>query len=174
MRSRPVKDKDYADINWQDDAVAYAEMYGLSLEDVEKIVLSRTRPAVDPRSHEVGHLIVRYRAGDVVVVVGHREKAHPVIMSVWVETGQTKGGTKKTGGVQGSNAPHSMKDLTKRILAEGFKVQHGGSHMKVMTPEGNLLMSMPSTPSEYRSIANCWSLFLRKKAEYQSTKKEQG
>lgn len=164
---------DYKSISWHADAEVYASTFGLDKKDVESIMLNRSNPKIDSRSHEVGHLIVRYTAGDVTVVVGHREKEHPVIMSVWVETGQQRSGSQKPHGVKGSSLPTSMKQLQKRILADGFKIRLGGSHLRVEDEDGHLLLSLPATPSDYRSIPNVWKAYQRKKAEYLKNNKEQ-
>lgn len=173
MTTRPVDDEKFKTISWHPEALSYAHSFGLTQEDCEKIVLSRSRPILDPRSNEVGHLIVRYRAGDVTVVVGHREKEHPVIMSVKVNTG-FKGfaGSRSGSSGSGSTLPKTMRELHKRILADGFKIVHGGSHLRVEDDEGTLIASLSSTPSEYRTIANTWKYYQRARIEYQNTKKE--
>lgn len=165
----------YNEIHWHEDALAYAEEFGLTREDCEKIMLAKSNPTLDSRSHEVGHLIVRYRAGDVVVVVGHRDLEDPVIMSVWVDTHQeTKGGGTKPGG-SGSSLPKTQKELIKRILGHGFKIKHDNrGHLKVVDENGVFVYSLPSTPSEYRSIANAWSGYNRARAKYNKEKRERG
>jgi hypothetical protein len=165
---------DYKSISWHADAEVYASTFGLDKKDVESIMLARSNPKIDSRSHEVGHLIVRYSAGDVTVVVGHREKEHPVIMSVWVETGQQRSGSQKPHGVKGSSLPTSMKEIQKRIMADGFKIKHGGAHLRVEDENGVLLCSLPSTPSDHRSIPNVWKTYQRKKAEYHKRKQSDG
>lgn len=154
-------------IHWHDDALAYAEMYGLTKEDCEAILINKSRPKLDARTHEVGHLIVRYRAGDVVVVVGHRELDEPVIMSVWVDDhNRDKASRRAGGGPADDAAPKSMKDLTRRIKALGYHLDHRGKHIKVLDPDtGNLVATLPSTPSDWRSIPNSWALFRRKHAK---------
>ena len=128
---------------------------------------------MDPRSREVGHLIVRYRAGDVIVVVGHRDKDEPVIMSVQVDTGHTSyQGTRASGGATGSTAPNTMRELRKRVLAEGYRIEQVGAHAKVLDKEtGSFLMSLPLTPSDHRSIPNCWAQFTRLNRGNQERKK---
>jgi predicted RNA binding protein YcfA (HicA-like mRNA interferase family) len=163
---------DYKSISWHKDAESYAQMYGLDKEDVEKIMISKSNPELDSRSRQVGHLIVRYRAGDVTVVVGHREKEHPVIMSVWLNTKKQRAGSQKLSGVSGSSMPKSMKELLKRVMADGFKVVHGGSHLRVEDSDGVMVCTLPSTPSEYRSIGNAWKAYCRKKVEYYKRKDE--
>lgn len=162
----------FKEIRWHDDAVSYAEQFGLSKKDCELILLNKSRPSLDPRSAEVGHLIVRYRSGDVTVVVGHRDKDLPVVMSVWVESNHQRGGSQKQTG-SGSTAPTSMKALTKRILDAGYTVEHAAGHLKVRDKDtGVMLMTMPSTPSDHRSIPNAWSLFNRKRAANEIAKRE--
>lgn len=158
------------EILWRTDAKEFAASYGLSQEDVEAIVRSRINPQVDPRSHEVGHLIIRYRAGDVIVVVGYREVDAPMVMSVWVDhhhESKAKQGSRTPGG-QGKSAPTTVKELVKRVLASGYKVEMGGSHYRVVDKEtGDFLMSLPITPSDHRTIPNAWRTFIRKDAQAQ-------
>lgn len=166
--------KKFRTISWHDDAVSFAATFGLEPEDCEKILINRSSPQMDPRSAEVGHLIVRYRAGDVIVVVGHRDPEHPVIMSVMVDTGyEGNSGSKKATGLSGSTLPTSMKQLTKRILNDGFNVVHGGSHMRVEDTEGELIATLPRTPSDHRSIPNSWKAYQRAKIRYQAERLNQ-
>ena len=164
---------EYESISWHDDAKSYADMYGLELKDVEAIVLAKSKPVIDPRTNETGNLVMRYRAGDVVVVTGLRDPKNPVIMSVWVETGMTKGGSKKNTGTAGTGMPTTMKQLQRRILDDGFKIKHGGAHLRVEDDEGYMIATLPSTPSEYRSIPNAWKSYCRKKAEYLQRKQDE-
>lgn len=170
MAKKPVE---YESLSWHDDALSYAEMYGLTKSNVESIVRSQSRPVQDPRTAETGDLIMRYHGGDVVVVVGLRDPKNPVIMSVWVETGTKKGGSKKLGGVSGSSMPTSMKALQRRVLDDGFKIKHGSSHLRVEDEDGYMVCTLPSTPSEYRSIANAWKAYCRKKVEYLQRKQDE-
>lgn len=162
----------FKEILWHEDAVSYAAQFGLSKEDCERIFLNKSRPSLDPRSSEVGHLIVRYRSGDVTVVVGHRDKDLPVVMSVRVELNNQRSGSQKQTGA-GSTAPNTMKALTKRIIDAGYTVEHASGHLKVRDKDtGVMLMTMPTTPSDYRSIPNAWSLFNRKRVANETAKRE--
>jgi hypothetical protein len=138
---------------WHTDAREYARSYGLTIEDVETIVESKTNPQMDPRTHEVGHLIVRYRAGDVIVVVGYRDPDKPVVMSVQVDHHhETPAGSRAPGGA-GKTGPRTMNELKKKILAAGYKIELGGSHYRVLHKDtGEYLMSLPVTPSDHRSV----------------------
>lgn len=157
----------YKRIDWHDDALKYAERNGLEREDCEAILLSKSNPKVDDRSNKVGHLIVRYRVGDVVIVVGHRDLEVPVIMSVWVDDH----GAKKKAPKKRENPPRTLKEMSKRIIEAGYQLEHGGKHVKVVDPDtGRMLMTLPSSPNEYRSLLNSWSLFRRRHAENQSDK----
>lgn len=151
---------------WHTDAREYARSYGLTPQDVELIVASKKNPQLDPRSHEVGHLIVRYRAGDVIVVVGYRDPDKPVVMSVQVDHHtETRSGSRAPGGA-GKTGPTTMSALKKRILEAGYRIEMGGSHYRVLHKEtGEYLMSLPVTPSDHRSIPNAWALFNKKRAQ---------
>ena len=168
-----MTDDTVENIRWHDNAREYARTYGLTVDDVEAIVRMKNRPEIDPRSTEVGHLIVRYHAGDVFVVVGYREPHLPVVMAVMVNDHHTgKAGSRTPGGV-GKTGPTTIKELTKRVIAQGYRIEMGGSHLRVLDKDtGEYLMSLPSTPSDYRSVPNAWALFLRKKAEADRQRKE--
>jgi len=153
------------EIYWKPEARDYANTYGLAIEDVEAIVRKKPHPKVDDRSAEVGHRIMRYRAGDVIVVVGLREPDKPMVMSVWVDHhSKAHSGSKNPSG-SGKSGPTTIKELTKRIIASGYRIEMGGAHSRVLDKEtGEFLMALPITPSDHRTVPNVWATFLRKKA----------
>jgi predicted RNA binding protein YcfA (HicA-like mRNA interferase family) len=56
-----------------------------------------------------------------------------------------------------------MKEIVRDLTRAGYSVVlNGGSHYKVMTPEGNYIVSLPVTPGGGRSLANTRALLKRK------------
>lgn len=157
------------EITWLPGVKDYAAMWGMSPEDVEQIINAKGRCSIDAHTADVGHLVVRYYAGDVIIIVGYRRLRHPKVMSVFIEGGMpdTSSGS-KTPSKGGSDAPTSIRALTKKILDAGYRVEHAGrssGHLRVINAEtGAFLMTIPSTPSDHRTVPNTWSEFLRKDA----------
>lgn len=50
--------------------------------------------------------------------------------------------------------PTTQADLLALLSEHGFTVTQGGKHLKVTHPESTVVYTIPSTPSDYRSIAN--------------------
>lgn len=154
------------DVTWLPNVKEYAAQWGLTPEDVEKIVHAKGRSAIDAHTADVGYLVVRYYAGDVVIVVGYQQLRHPKVLSVFVEGSMPDSSSgSKTPSKGGSTAPTSIRALTKRIVDAGYRVEYDGPHGKVIDTDGDFLMSLPNTPSGPRSIQNTWALFLRKDAQ---------
>lgn len=149
-------------VDWDQLAIKGAAQWGLTQEDVEKIVRNPQRSVLDAYSTEVGYPVVRHISGDVVVVTGYREKRSPKVLSVFTLTGpQTVAGSRRAGG-SGKSAPTSVADLMKRIKAMGYTFSAGG-HPKVIDPDtGTVIYTIPGTPSDWRSLANTWKAFLRR------------
>lgn len=160
--------RNYDKIHWQDSAKEYAEMFGISKEDAETIVRTSERYEKDPHSNDLGHLVMRYYAGDVCIVVGHREVKEPIIMHVRMRLPMNDSKQQKRDSGSGSTLPRNMRELKKRILDLGYKIAPGGKHDKVIDPKnGTVVCTVPTTPSEYRSVANVWLEFRR----YHTTKR---
>ena len=164
----------FSQISWNEDAMSYAKQFGLDPKDVELIVSNATKGTLDPHTHVVGHLVVRYLAGDVIVVVGHREKDHPKILSVQVWTpGEQHGNNRTAKGGHGSSLPKSDRDLRKKIMERGYKILPG-NHPKVVDVETDqVLMTIAGTASDHRTIPNDWKRFLKKDAENRFLKRQQ-
>lgn len=160
----------FKSLRWLPEAESYADEWGLDQNDVESIVRSATQGTLDPRSNDAGYLIVRYRAGDVIVVVGYRETDHPMILSVYLHIpgNETIGGKKSAGSGAGSTLPRSYLELRKRIMAAGYKIT-ADLHPKVYDPQdGTVFYTLPGTASDHRSLANNWRAWLKAKVKYES------
>ena len=163
---------EYSSISWNDQALEYAGEFGLNPKDVETIVRTSSKGELDPYTHKVGHLVVKYRAGDVTVVVGYREKQHPRILWVRVNTGADDFKYHSSpGGVSGSTLPRSDRDLRRRIMEKGYKITPD-NHPKVIDVETDqVIMTMAGTASDHRTLANTWRAFVRIHAENVAKKK---
>lgn len=150
---------------WDPEAVAYADMYGIPYEIVEAAASHPTHTELDPHSTETGWDILRCRRGDIVAVVGYREPTSPVILHCSVvlpfANSLPRQRTNAAGSGGGSTEPTSMRQLRHQIVARGFVVKAGGRHDRVESRDGEFLCALPISPSDARSIPNAWHTFLR-------------
>lgn len=162
------------DITWNREADSFAEEFGLSREDVIKIIMSPQRSVMDERAAEVGYPIVNHWAGDVRVTVGYRDPLVPRVLHVAVHwDDEARGGSRKSSGVSGSSLPRSYRDLRKKIMEMGYGISPD-NHPKVFDRETDeVFYTIPGTPSDHRSISNSWKAFLRAHAAHQARKKLQ-
>lgn len=162
---------EYGEIYWDHQAREAAAVWGLDLENVEAIVRKPQRAELDPHTHKIGHLVVKYFSGDVVVVAGHLDKEHPQILHVSVSapmSGSSSTSRSGKGTGAGSSLPTTNRDLMRRITDKGCKLKHtSGGHLSVHAPNGDKLITMGSTPSDHRSIANAWRTFMREYNKHQ-------
>jgi len=159
---------------WNDEAKNFVELYGVDTRLIVDAVRAPQSVSIDPRTNEVGYPIKRLRRGDVEVVVGYREPEWPTILYVRLATPDDDQGPKRSpGGVSGSSVPPTMGELHRRITMAGYQVQTGGAaHPKVVSQTGDVLMSIPNTPSDKRSLANTWRDFVRLDREYKKASQE--
>ena len=147
---------------WNDEARNFVELYNVDRRLIVDAVRAPQMISTDPRSAEVGYPIKRLRRGDVEVVVGYREPEYPTILYVRLATPDDDQGPKRSpGGTKGSSLPPTLTELHRRITMAGYSLEHSGMHVKVLSQGGNLLMTLPKTPSDKRSLANAWHEFLR-------------
>lgn len=148
--------------HWYPDASSFAEEWGLSYTDVEDVADHPTTISVNALSVSKGYPVEDRRRGDVTVVVGLREEQPSILyVRVHLPIHTTSGlGSQQPSG-SGSELPRTMRGLRSKIVAEGYRIESGGKHDKVLTPDGDFLCSISVTPSEYRSIANNWLAFRR-------------
>lgn len=148
--------------SWYPDASQFIEEWGLSYTDVEDVADHPTTITVNALSASKGYPVEDRRRGDVSVVVGLREEQPSILyVRVHLPISTTSGlGSQQPSG-SGSELPRTMRGLRSKIVAEGYRIESGSKHDKVLTPEGDFLCSIPSTPSEHRSVANTWLDFRR-------------
>src|SRR4051812_24097899 len=113
-------------LEWDDRAEDWLTTWNLTRAEAESIILFDPRPSLDPHSRDVGYPIARYRRGDVIVVVGFKNRARPKVLHVAVNTPGEKGAAPihrgATGG-PGSSLPTSVRELKTRILALGYRLE---------------------------------------------------
>ena len=158
-------------VEWAPQALRAAESWGLSREDVDKIVRNPQRTIYDAYSNVVGHPVVQHISGDVVVITGYREKREPRVLSVYTKTGSHTRAKHGPGTGSGRSSPATMGELMKRIKEMGYSFSAGG-HPKVIDPDtGTVIYTIPGTPSDWRSLTNTWKAFLKRHDRWQDTEK---
>lgn len=153
---------------WDERARGYLTQWNLTEDEVRRVIRSDLNPTMDPSSSDVGHPILRFRGGDVVVVVGLREPIRPKILSVYMVIPGLREHRERTAkGGSGSSLPKTQRQLRSWIAGFGYSFRTGGSHDAVIDPEtGKRVYTVPITPSDHRSLANSWRGFLRAHAVY--------
>lgn len=161
---------------WLDDAREVATDIQLGDDTVMSCLSNPQRRVIDASAVTKGYPIVRYIRGDVMVVVGFKAGPEsPAVMAVY-RLSEGKHGRRAhataAGSGSGGTGPRSYRDLSKRILAMGYRIQPGGVHPKVVTKDGIYVYTLPSTASDNRSLDNSWAGFLRAAEEIPPTAEE--
>lgn len=160
------RDISQSDLVWLPRAAEHAESYGLSRYTAERAARYPDHTVVDPSSVIIDDrwYAERRRKGDVTVVVAFPPGLEPVIWGVYynlplppprrdrVAAGQSGGGKYAT----------TNREFRKRILESGLVIKAGGKHDRVETPEGRLITTLPTSPSDHRWILNATRDFARK------------
>lgn len=132
-------------IVWDDTAEGYAHRYGLSREDVMKIV-NTARSEMDPHSQEVGHPVIRFISADVTCIVGFRDPQRPKLMGVYVnehlEQRQSRSREKAK-----TPAPRNAREFKKRVLTAGYYLDPGRGGDLIVTSSDDVLGFIPANPS---------------------------
>jgi hypothetical protein len=101
----------------------------------------------------------------VTVVVALPPDRDPVIWGVYLHLPleQKHAGAGPGGGGNVRSVPKTMRELRKRIAATpGLSIKPGGHHDKVVDLNDRVLTTLPSTPSDYRAVANAAATIARK------------
>lgn len=157
---------------WDEHAREACRSWGIAEEDAKKVILTDTRPTLDPHSNKAGHPIVRFRSGDVIVVVGLRDILKPKVLFVTMAIpGMAEHVQRTSRGGAGTSLPTSGRQLRQWIIGFGYRIK-SSSHDKIFDPETDVvIMSLANTPSDNRTNANEWRRFLKAHARYQAKKK---
>lgn len=178
VESRPLtpNERIVRALHWDDRAEEYLDTWGIAKRDAESIIIHDHKPVLDPHSTEAGHPIVRFKRGDVVVVVGFRTPTKPKVLSVFVRfpDGSTQKQRTATGSGAGSSLPTSGRQLKQWIIGFGYKLELArGGHFRVIHKEtGNQILQISATPSDHRTIANEWRRFLKEHAKHEANRKQ--
>lgn len=149
-------------LTWHAHALDFIDYYGIDQDMIEAVIRRPQRTHEDPSGADFGYPVLRYRRGDVEVVVGYEFPTHPMVLYIHLHLPmEPTGGGAKTPGGRGTTAPTTVADLHARIRAQGYSITQGGKHMQVRDGHGALLCVLPSTPSDHRTMMNTWRQFLR-------------
>lgn len=147
-------------MRWHPDALEFATTYSIKPEDAELIVTDpKSVMTIDPYTAEAGYPVVRYTRGDVTVVVGFRERTDPTVIYLRVQSkdddrGNT-GGPSSGGKAHDSRAPRSLRELQRRCVMAGLKIQRGSRHLGVYDEEGTRVGSINDS-TDRRALTNSW------------------
>lgn len=160
-------------VSWDFDAEQKAEKYRLAKPRCERIVYKALGAVIDHKESSYGRLAVRYSHDGIMLQVVFMDPRHPVITGVSKTSSGLQSsppGSKKASSKRsGSRVPRSYDELKERIIAKGYQV-HNAAHPKVTTQDGKLVVVLPGTASDYRSLKNVWAEFQRADRQLRSGK----
>jgi len=156
---------------WHPRAIEFCEAYGIDRAIVEAAAEAPQHVYIDPMSQIEGYLLVGRRRGDVVAIVSYREtirrNAVPMIVYARVVLPMQRRAQQSGAGTGGGTSmPKTIAALNARILQDGMSIDRGKTHARATAPDGTYLATLPITPSEYRSIPNCWRAYVRNRDEW--------
>lgn len=157
-----TEERDLSHLDWHEPARESASLFGLSEDDVEAIVRNPINVVTDPSTVVREWHTERRQRGDVTVVVTYPEDHDPLIWGVYLNLDLPVGKQHAGGGGGASVAPRTLSNLRKRIVTAGLTITSGGRHDLVHDSEGNLVATLPRTPSDHRTVPNVW-VQIRKK-----------
>lgn len=156
------------DLVWYEKAVDAADLMGLDIAEVETIVRNPQHVELDPTSAVREWHTERRRSGDVRVVVTYPPERKPMIWGVYVTSPDLQGSAdrQRKGSVSGatgqSNVPTTLREMKRRLITAGLKIESGRTGDRVLDSNGNFVFLLHKTPSEFRSLANMWAQVRRK------------
>lgn len=150
-------------LRWLPRAIEAAEQLGISTADAEAIARNPRVVTPDPGNPYREWQAERRRAGDVTVVVALPPDRDPVIWGVYLHLPLDPVRQHGAGGGNVRQIPKTMRELRKRIAENPrLKIKPGGHHDKVVDLDNRVLTTLPSTPSDYRAVANAAASIARK------------
>lgn len=154
-------------IIWDETAEGYAHRYGLSREDVMKIV-NTARSEMDPHSQEVGHPIIRFISADVTAVVGFRDPKRPKLMGVYVNEHLEGRHHTFSKPKAKQDYPRNSREFKKRAVNYGYYLDPGRGGDLVTTREGKVLGFVPANPGE-GELDKAWRHFQSQHIKHTTT-----
>jgi len=150
-----------------------ADCYGLDDHLIVSVLDNAQAREVAPQTADAGYLISRHKRGSVILVVGHLEPEHPVVIAAYVLTDQDSRSryavaSTARGQGAGKSAPTSLRQFSKRVVEAGYRMERGGSHMQVVSQDGTYVCAVPLTPSDHRTWANCWRTFIKASGKHEA------
>lgn len=171
IRSKIPARINISDITFLGRALDFIELYDFPTEILLDCVRHPDEVAIDPHAMEVGYPILRFRRGDITVVLGLQRPQEPAITFVYLhvpndDIPQHKG-MGGAGGV-GGKVPKSPQQLVGWAQAQGCQVAFNGRGHWNISYNGVLLGSTGGTVHS-RSVMNDYS-FLRKRLAAEKAK----
>jgi hypothetical protein len=160
------RDISQLDLVWLPRAKQHAESVGLSERSVINAARYPTHVTVDPSSRVIADrwYAERRRKGDITVIVAFPSGLPPVVWGVYynLPLNPPTRMRKAAGQSGGGKFATSNREFRKRILEAGLVIRAGGRHDRVETPEGRLITTLPTSPSDHRWIMNATTDIARK------------
>jgi hypothetical protein len=148
--------------DWHEPARESAELFGLSIEDVESIARNPATVKIDPSTVVREWKTERRTLGDITVVVTYPDRSNPLIWGVYLNLDLPSGKTYAGGGGGQTVAPRTLSQLRQRVVNAGLRIRAGSKHDLVIDTEGNVVAVLPRTPSDHRTVPNVWASIRRK------------
>lgn len=151
------------DYEWLPKAIEWVEVWGCDRKLIEAAVEHPLQVTNDPKMAEVDYPVKRHRRGDLEVSVGFRDPDRPTILHIHIHLPLDRSSGSPTGSgsmtKSSTGGPKGLNQLKQMIHAAGYLPALRNGHLRVERQDGSYLMSMGSTPSDARSVTNCWKTF---------------
>lgn len=155
---------DMARLTWHPAVLDFVNDIGLDQELVLDVLRKPERVGDDVT--RLGMAAKTFQRGDLFVAVGvdGYERGRPAsIIHVKLLSDRADRHRSSGGGATGtSSGPATPRALRQAVVALGFRIEAGTRHDKVIDPKTGLVVTtIPSTPSDGRSIPNTWAAVRR-------------
>lgn len=152
-------------LTFQDEVLEFVDMYDFPVELIESVCWHPEEVTIDHTDQERDYLVLRFRRGDITVVIGLLDPNSPRALYVYLNTPdghvQNSSAPKKASGGSGSTSPKSVNGLLSWAQKNGFSIVRSNSgHTKVYMDE-RLVATVSGTPSDRRSIPNTFAVLKR-------------
>lgn len=143
-------------------AQEFLDWYHFPVELVLDVVRNPQRLERDQSSAQLGYTVARMVRGDIVVCVGLKDPDRPAVIYIHLTFPEENERQTRAGGPGGGDGkgkgPTSVRGLRSWLISGGCKLETGGSGHHKVYYNGQMIGSVPSTPSDNaRSIKNAYS-----------------